>query len=130
MVFDNVTIGDRFVDKSRKHIITIVEITPRGAKYSCPPYHLLPARYGPSLVTEGELFFSDPNVYCNWDDWYEKVNENEPEPATVGSVNVTTTTQVALSLGADGNYREPSIDTLCPLCHGTGLRKNPTPNCS
>lgn len=45
-IFKDVKIGDQFLDKQRNHIITITEITDNGAKYSCPPYHVFPARYG------------------------------------------------------------------------------------
>lgn len=63
------------VRKNISSAFTVTELTERGFKYEMDvPYNAFPARYGPSLVTKGELFCKDPELsYMPWDTVYSKV---------------------------------------------------------
>jgi hypothetical protein len=76
MIFDDVKVGDRFmVRRNIESAFTVTELTEKGFKYKLDvPYHAFSARWGPSLVTEGEMFCKDPELsYMRWDDVYSKV---------------------------------------------------------
>lgn len=74
MVFDNVRVGDRFKEKQTGRTFEVTDLTVMGFKYKMDqPYHALPARMGPSLVTEGELFINNPELEGHWDHAYEKL---------------------------------------------------------
>lgn len=76
MIFDNAKVGDRFREVRSGRLIEVTEITVMGFKYKFEvPYHAFPARWGPSLVTEGELYIKNPDLECTWDHLYEKVVE-------------------------------------------------------
>lgn len=75
MVFDNVKVGDRFRPKfnSLGGVITVTRLTSRGFEYTVEtPYHAFPARYGPSLVTGGELLTNRVLNDVDWDAQYER----------------------------------------------------------
>lgn len=71
MVFDDVKKGDMFLDIQRGSYLTVKEVTEKGFNYTCTPYNALPARYGPSLVTNGELWYK-LHVNVDWDKMYRK----------------------------------------------------------
>jgi len=71
-VFSNVKVGDRFRDLHTGNVIKVTELTEKGFKYECTPYHALPARYGPSLVKSGEIF-NKINPQVSWDHMYERI---------------------------------------------------------
>lgn len=71
-VFANVLVGDRFCEKQTLYFLTVTELTNIGFKYDITPHHIYPARYGPSLVKSGELFWKEfPEQ--NWGNLYSKV---------------------------------------------------------
>lgn len=74
MIFDDLKVGDTFRQKSgaSPSWIRVTEITENGFKYVCEPHHVYPARYGPSLVTNGEFYVKNaPPEF--WDYCYTKV---------------------------------------------------------
>jgi hypothetical protein len=58
MIFDDVKVGDKYLDKHWNQVLVVTKITENGFEYEVesPKRHLYPARYGPSLHTGGELF--------------------------------------------------------------------------
>lgn len=78
MVFDNVSVGDKFRNLSNglPRWIRVTELTERGFKYECEPYNVYPARYGPSLCSGGELFI-DAASGALWDILYRKETYDE-----------------------------------------------------
>lgn len=77
MIFDDVKIGDQFREKISGRTLTVTELTEKGFKYDVlPHYHAYPARYGPSLVMNGELFVNNPDVHDYWDNQYERIEKS------------------------------------------------------
>lgn len=79
-VFEGVKVGDRFKSKlaytyAMEGVLTVTELTPQGFKYTVEkPYHLFPARYGPSMMKDGELLINSPHHPKSlWNASYERV---------------------------------------------------------
>jgi len=77
MIFDNVKVGDKFLEKHSNRILTITELTEKGLKYTCEPYSIkigydagIPQL---GMVSGGELLIKEPLTAYYWDQNYEKV---------------------------------------------------------
>lgn len=122
MIFDNVKEGDRFYCNWQHHVIVVTEVTILGFKYSCPPFNLMPARYGYSQCTGGELHYKLKQFSDDyWNNKYRKVNDDES-----GSDNKPTCTITTIGDSGHGHNWKSASQEKCPFCLGSGLRTYPT----
>ena len=77
-IFKDVKLGDKFRAKTlhnfaQEGVITVTGLTEKGFKYTVEkPYQLYPARYGPHIVSGGELYVNDHPEEM-WEGLYERV---------------------------------------------------------